>query len=197
MPSSTGDPVGVHLQIDPIVEGNGDVEAVPHLIRRIAADEGIYTVSVRKPHRVPRTQMDTDILTNAVVAHRDADLVVVVLDADDDPPETLLTALTPRVTAARTVIGIPVHEYEAWILAGISSLRSATSVRDDAVLDGDPERPRDAKGALRQLMTEPYRETLHQAKLTAQIDLEEVARSSPSFRRFREVFVRELRAVLD
>lgn len=60
-----------------------------------------------------------------------------------------------RVVVAR-------REYEAWFLGGIESLRVHRSVRDDASFDSDPEAPRDAKGRLRQLGTEPYRETLHQ-----------------------------------
>lgn len=173
------------LRIDPIVEGHGDVAAVQLLVRRIAEESDVYVVSVRHPQRVPRSQMNSDALDRAVAAHRDSDLVIVLLDGDDDDPDALRSALIERSRAASSIVAIAVKEYEAWLLAGISSLRGAGSVADDATFYEDPELPRDAKGALQQMMTEKYRETLHQAKLTAQVDLDLVAQRSPSFARFR------------
>lgn len=43
-------------------------------------------------------------------------------------------------------------------------------MRDDASFQGDPEAPRAAKGVLGSLMTEPYRETLHQAAFASMLN---------------------------
>jgi hypothetical protein len=47
----------------------------------------------------------------------------------------------------------------------------------------NPEGKRDAKHELEKLMLESYKETLHQAKFSALIDLQTAAANSRSFRR--------------
>lgn len=47
---------------------------------------------------------------------------------------------------------------------------------DDAVYEGNPESPRDAKRALSRLMTKPYRETLHQPSFAGLMDLNQARR---------------------
>jgi hypothetical protein len=67
--------------------------------------------------------------------------------------------------------------------SGFRSLRSHPSVRDDTQSPADPESMRNAKGQLESLMYESYKETLHQAKFSALIDLAAAAEKSRSFRR--------------
>lgn len=114
--------------------------------------------------------------------------VVVLYDSDDDVPDRAEDATREALDAAgaTAVVAVAVREYEAWLLAGVESLRSHPSVLEDAAFAGDPESPRDAKGRLRDLMTEPYKETLHQARLTAILDLDRAISRSPSLRRFTE-----------
>lgn len=73
-------------------------------------------------------------------------------------------------------VAIAVREFEAWFLAGVAGLRSHRSVRDDAAYDGDPEAPRDAKGVLSGIMSEPYRAALHQPSFAAIMDLHQAER---------------------
>jgi hypothetical protein len=75
------------------------------------------------------------------------------------------------------------REYEAWLLAAVDSLHAHPAVRDDARTPADPEGNRGAKGRLESLMLESYKETLHQAKFSAQIDLKMAQANSRSFRR--------------
>ena len=82
------------------------------------------------------------------------------------------------------VVAVAVREYEAWFLAAIESLRGHGGVSGDAVFDGEPEHPRDAKGVLAARMTESYRETLHQARFSAVMDLAQARGRSPSFAAF-------------
>lgn len=83
------------VTIASVVEGHGDVAALPILVRRVANEcYDCYDVLIPKPHRVPRNQMvKGDFLRRAVamqsvrVAQRGG--VLVVADADDDCPVEL------------------------------------------------------------------------------------------------------------
>jgi hypothetical protein len=97
--------------------------------------------------------------------------VLVLADADDDCPVTLAEQLREAAKPTAIEVAIAVREFEAWFLGGIGGLRSHGSVRDDATYQGNPEEPRGAKGALGGLMTEPYRETLHQPAFAARMDI--------------------------
>lgn len=90
-----------------IVEGHGEVEAVPVLIRRIAAAVD-PTLVLRIPHpiRIPRSRLvKPGELERAVelaarqVGARGA--VLVVLDADDDCPAQRAPELLGRAVQAR------------------------------------------------------------------------------------------------
>jgi hypothetical protein len=56
-------------------------------------------------------------------------------------------------------------------------------VRNDAAASANPECRRDAKRELEKLMLESYKETRHQPKFSALIDLKTASRNSRSFRR--------------
>jgi len=171
-----------------IVEGYGEVAALPILIRKIAYEvHSAYDVEVMKPHRVPRGQMTGESLCRAValqsgrISGRRGG-VLVVADSDDDCPvelaELILAAAKcDQSGAVVPEVAIAVREYESWFLASIDSIRIHRAVRDDASYPSDPDTPRGAKGRLESLMTESYRETLHQPSFTEMIDLTLAGRS--------------------
>jgi len=182
------------IVIASVVEGHGEVTGLPVLLRRIASERHGVHVNAPKPHRVPRANMvrRVDELQKAVRLQanrvRGAGAVIVLADSDDDDPEKLRAQLQATVDGANTsapaVVSVAVREYEAWFLAGIESLRSHPSVRDDATYEGDCEAPRNPKQRLETLMTESYGSVRHQVAFNAQLDLDEVASRSASFRRF-------------
>ena len=106
-------------------------------------------------------------------------------DSDITCPVALAAALEPKpgLVAMPVEIVIARHEYEAWFLAAAESLCSHPSVHDDARPPEDPEGKRDAKTQLRRIMNESYKETLHQAKFSALMDLDLASERSRSFRR--------------
>ena len=73
-------------------------------------------------------------------------------------------------------------EYESWFLAAAASLAGHRGIDEAASPPPDSEAIRDAKGWLSARMPpgRRYRETLHQAALTARFDLDS-ARAAPSF----------------
>ena len=174
-----------------IVEGDGEVQAVPILIRRIYSEIlGIHNPIIRKPWRLPRAKM-----TKAHELHKVVDVVsqgidgaggiLIVLDQDDD---SCVVELAESLTSGATVTCpvesvVACREYEAWFLAAIESLRSHRSMKDSASYVGDPELPRNAKKKLELQMLESYRETLHQSSFSNIIDLRAAAESSRSFAR--------------
>jgi hypothetical protein len=175
--------------IAPIVEGHGEVQAVPILIRRICHEIlDRYDVVVRKPWKLPRSKVvKPPELFRAVQATSQSvgstGGVLVLLDLDDDGCAIQLAkSLAVENVQCRIEIVVAVREYEAWFLAAVSSLRSHKSMSDDAHFLDDPEAPRDAKGRLEMRMLEKYRETLHQASFTDLLDLDMACAASRSLR---------------
>lgn len=173
-----------------IVEGHGEGEAFPIVLRRLAEALSPNTeFFVERPIRIPRGRLvkqgeierAVELLARRV-GPRGA--VFVLVDADDDCPAVLGPNLLARAKAARSDRGISVvlakREFEAWFLAAAASLRGCRGLRADLTAPATPETIRDAKGWLSERMAAPYREVLDQPALAAKFDLD-AARAAPSF----------------
>ena len=177
-----------------IVEGYGEVDALPVLLRRVAARDGIFHVNFPKPHRVPKSQMLTDNILRASELQRrqlgdEPGGVLILVDADDVDPDALVAKVEglTRTADFDPFVVIAVKEFEAWFLAGIESLRSHRDVLNDASFAGDPEAPRGAKEALAAMMSTGYTETRHQAAFASMLDLDTSAQRSTSLSRLIDV----------
>lgn len=189
------------MNVGLIVEGNGEEEAAPLLVRRIADWAGCNTpLTIPRPLRVRRNRIvKKEELERAIelVARKvgPGGPILVLLDADDDCAATLGPLLLARAKAARSdraiAVVLAVLEYEAWFLAAAASLRGKRTLPDDLATPSNPEAIRDAKGWLDARMQRGYSETLEQPKLTAVVDLDD-ARSAPSF----DKLVRDVCALL-
>jgi hypothetical protein len=182
-----------------IVEGHGDVEAVPILIRRIAAvvDPSVV-LDLKKPIRVGRNKLvksgeiERSVkLAAATTSGRGA--VLVLVDADDDCPAELGPKLLTRARVARGDVPLAVvlakREFEAWFLAAAASLAGRRGLDASLVPPPDPEGRRNAKGWLTDHKTDghAYSETMDQPALAAVFDLN-LARQAGSFAKcFRDV----------
>lgn len=172
-----------------VVEGHGEVQAVPILVRRIALEIFGIHVDVQPPHRLARSKMcqPSELLRalslQTARAGRDGG-VLVVFDADDDEPAAV--AQEVRDIAAqrdgRIGVAVAVKEFEAWFLAGLPSLTSHRDVRDDAAYAGDPQGRRNCKKQLELMMTSSYSETRHQPAFSSILNLELAQANAPSFR---------------
>jgi Domain of unknown function (DUF4276) len=170
------------VQVGLVVEGYGDVKAAPLLVRRIAQEIfGRYDVEVARPFRLARGRMTSQHLAGAArVVAATSPSVLVLLDADDDCARDLASEVRRAADPVAVDVAVAVREFEAWFLSALPSLQGHRAVVDASEFAGDCEAVRDAKGALRERMSENYRETLHQPALVAAMDLQQ-ARQSRSF----------------
>ena len=185
------------MVVQPIVEGQGDEAAAPILLRRLAAEAEAWNVQIARPHRRRRNQLsrmaDFQNAVRVALLTPDCTGVLILFDADDDCPRERAPEFESWAReASRDVPSAVVmanHEYEAWFLASMKSLRETRHVRADAVDHPEPERPRDAKEEMKKRMEGGrYLETVHQAPLTASLDLAAAYRHCRSFRRLVRAF---------
>jgi len=177
----------------PIVEGDGEVVAVPLLLRRIAGEiDDLRIIDVRKPFRVKRNQVvkPGELERYVELAARSAGpggSVLVLLDADDDCPAQLGRRLSQRAAKVREDLALSVvlakREFEAWFLASAVSLRDRRGLRADLDPPHDPEAIQNAKGWLRDRRTDgfAYSPTTDQPALAAVMDLHLARANAPSF----------------
>ena len=187
-----------------IVEGHGEVAAVPVLLRRIAAEvDPALAVHVPPPLRVPRARLvKTGELERSVelLARQlgGQGAILVIVDSDDDCPAQLGPALLERISSTRSDMAcaavLAKTEFEAWFLAAAHSLRGERGLSKDLGPPADPENIRGAKEWLSKRMegSRAYSETLDQPALAARFDLVQ-ARSAPSFHKC----CRDVRRLLD
>ncbi len=175
-----------------IVEGHGEVQALPILIRRIAAD--LYpelAIDILRPIRVHRDQVIKEDELEREVEFTARKIggqggIFIILDGDDECPAELGPALLDRALQTRSDLPIAVVlakcEFEAWFLAAAESLRGQRGLKDNIDSPNDPEAIRDAKGWLSKRMEDSrtYRETRDQPALAALFNLEQ-ARQADSF----------------
>lgn len=180
------------IQIGCIVEGHGEVEAVPVLIRRVAAN--LYpelAVIVPRPIRISKNKLLqaggleqwVEVVSVRVGAQG---AIFVILDSDDDCPAELGPELLHRALQVQT--GLPVAvvlakcEFEAWFLAAAESLRGQRGLDDNIHPPNDPEAIRGAKEWLSLQMegSRTYSETHDQPAFAALFDIEQ-ARQADSF----------------
>jgi len=197
------------LRIQPIVEGHGEEEAVPILIRRILGELfGHFEVDILRPLRQPRSRLvrGQDLHRFAAVAANKLrarrpwahGVVVVLLDGDGDlpcvlGPSLLRHALSGAGDQACSCI-IANVEFETWFVAAAASLRDFLHVAPEQV-PTDPERRLARKKWIEDRFRGPkYSETLDQPKLTARMDLALCRQRSPSFDKLCRDLERELAA---
>jgi len=174
-----------------IVEGDGEVEAVPLLIRRIGAEASpLIPPEVMRPIRVPRLrivkegELERYVLLAAARAG-DGGRIVIVLGANGDCPAELAPRLLQRARAARPDFRVDVVlakcEYEAWFISAIESIAGFRGIPPDLEPPEDPETVGGAKEWLQVRMRGSYRPTADQASLTARFDMALARERSPSF----------------
>ena len=187
----------IDLRVVSIVEGHGEVSALPLLLRRIWGLIGGGGLDILRPIRSKRNLLVSATgreLDRAVqlAAHKltaanppaAKELILILVDADRDLPCLLGPQLTASAQKARgdkdSVCVVANVEYETWFAAAADSLKAYLNLKRDKVMPLDPERSRQGKGWVKARFS-GYSETVDQAKFTALMDLDLCRRRSPSF----------------
>lgn len=132
------------------------------------------------------------IIQLALRKQRGCDGILILFDSDRDCPKELASVVGAwaQAEAGRVPCEVVIahHEYEAWFLGSLESLRTWRGIRPEASSHADPESMRGAKEKLEAAMTRRYAETDDQPALTARFDLAAAYRSCRSFRRMVRAF---------
>ncbi|OZB71776.1 MAG: hypothetical protein B7X36_12540 [Thiomonas sp. 14-64-326] len=183
------------ISIASIVEGDGEMRALPVLLRRLSEwRPGDVFAQPLPPIRVHRDRFlnkEDEFRKQLLLAAAkcgEQGWILVVLDADDDCPATLAAEIYQRaqqhVSHRRLSVVIANREFEAWFIAAARSLDSHRGFRCPQAVGVEAETPRDAKGWLRRHMESgTYSEVLDQPAFAAKIDLEQAFANSRSFRK--------------
>lgn len=182
-----------------IVCGDGEGEAVPMLIRRIARvlDPGLVPI-VHPVLRVPESRLvkqgelerTVELAANKLSGQGG---ILILLDCDDGCPADDGPKLLKRAVATRGDLPISVvlakREFETWFLAAAESLRGRRGLSDDLTAPLDPEAVRGAKEWLadRMLPNQSYSATTDQPAFAALFDLETARRADSFDKCYREI----------
>jgi hypothetical protein len=188
-------------RILPVVEGDGDVEAVPELIRRIAHGLGRFDITVCHPHKrggLPAVLSRFDNFFKTALLDKCPILWVLDYDCDDCHDQVRhVEQLRARGEALSNGVAFEfvflVQEFETLFLADHETTRKAFPDISAALpFPADPERVRDAKGWLSSARPKgyAYKPTQHQKRLSAQVDLGRLRERSPSYARFEQAVER-------
>lgn len=193
------------MMIQPIVEGYGEVEAVPILLRRFIEEANAWDIAIGRPIRCNRNKLikrpELEKTVGLAGIRPDCSAILIMFDGDQDCPAEL--GPTVQRWAAAVAGGIPCEvvlphrEYEAWFLAAIESLREQKGIRPDAMPHPEPETPRGAKEQLEARMpaNKSYIETVAQPAFSAHFNLAAAYARCRSFRRMTRAFGALLRAM--
>lgn len=177
-----------------IVEGHGEVEALPALLHRLAAQPGVpFGLRVAPPIRVKLGSFlhdqeyfrrHVELAASKAIDYGGA--VLILLDCDDGCPAELGPDLLARAQKVRGdalfLVALAYREFETWFMAAAESLRGKFGLPENLVRPEHFESIRDAKGWLGKNMPNGYDPLRHQHLMAKAIDLDQ-ARAAKSFHR--------------
>lgn len=190
-----------------IVEGDGEVAALPLLLRRLGEwrTPGVHSlvcppIRVRRDRFLNREEEFHRHLMLAAAKCGDEGWILVLLDADDDCPAQLGAQILERARACvphrRISVVLAKREYEAWFIAAAESLNGQRGFSFDPTESIDAESPRDAKGWLKARMAGgSYGEATDQPAFSARMDLQLAFERSRSFRKLCDEWSRQVPAI--
>lgn len=181
-----------------IVEGPGDVEAVPLLIRTLSQYQ-INPLRPMKGKNAPNLDREGELerFVTLGLRNRQADSVLIMVDTDElcafDLAKGWLERIENLAPAKKVAIAFFVKEFESLFLACMDIIAEAKPEYgwnlDEWSLEDDPEIPRGAKERISKLMRndKSYKETTDQAGFVAYLDGDRLQGKSRTYRHLKSV----------
>ena len=185
--------------IRPIVEGHGEIEAFPVLLRRLQQLSSAWNIVIEKPVRLSKGKIvakDDDHVRRILRRTRNegCDAILVLFDSDGDCPLAFASWIeqiaATEIADIWTKVVVAHQEYEAWFLAGIETLRGQRGIQAKASPSVNPEGIRGAKEWLEEQMDHgsSYSETADQPAFSERFSLVNAYSRSRSFRKLVKTF---------
>lgn len=189
-----------------IVEGQGEVSALPALCHRLFKELSLPGTLVIEPilresaTRLLKSGGIERFVELAARKLRGEGSLLVLLDCDDHCPAVLGPQLLARVRANHPYTPCAVvlahREFEAWFLGAAESLRGTCRLPTTLIPHPQPESPRDCKGWLSSHMPagKPYDPVMDQVVLVRAMDITAATQACPSFAKLVRDFGSLIRA---
>lgn len=183
------------INVVSIVEGDGEVAALPVLLRRINEWKNpdvlcnvLRPIRVRRDQFLNRQDVFSKQLQIAAALAEDDGWVLILLDADDDCPKDLASQVLQRATEViphrRVSVVLANKEFEAWFIASVDSFNGRRGFVLGKTVVPDAETIRGGKEWISKHIPDgKYHEVTDQPAFAAMIDLEAVHEKSRSFRK--------------
>ncbi|MFZ3287836.1 MAG: DUF4276 family protein [Telluria sp.] len=178
-----------------IVEGHGEVAALPVLLRRIGQwlSPGVpinvlCPIRVRRDQFLNRDEIFSKQMQLAALKCGESGWILILLDADDDCPAELAPRILERavtiVPRCKVSVVLATREYEAWFIASAASLSGRRGFSMSQAPAANADTIRGAKEWLsRQIPGGRYSEVTDQPAFSATMDLQLASDHSRSFRK--------------
>ena len=178
----------------PIVEGDGEVSAVPPLIRKVLWASARYDIQIARPKNANGRSNLTkrgglERFVKYAWKEPDCGAIIILVDAESDCPLEIAKDFSRRILSMGVlfpvVIVVANRMFEAWFLASIDTIAGRLNFPSDVSGPSDPEAIRDPKAWIQRHfpLGRAYKETQDQEAMTSLLDLN-LAKSARSFRRF-------------
>lgn len=184
--------------IVPIVEGFGDIDATPLLVKRVLQERlHRYDIRISRPiagHGKDGAVVRLERFIELALRVPNRGAILVLLDSGTTCHRPESGELSSRIRALKlpvpAAVVLAVHEFEAWFIASIEAIRGKP-IKGRPGLDPATLLPPSSEGisGAKEWLTRymppgrAYKETLDQAALAAMISLELAFQHSRSFRR--------------
>ncbi|MFC1429200.1 DUF4276 family protein [Streptacidiphilus sp. N1-3] len=180
-----------------VVEGEGELGALPIVLRRLMHTAEIWDADIRPPHLIDRGRLVkqgglesvVDLLARRLPPAAPGGILVLI-DADDDCPADLGPSLLRRAEDTRPDRRVSVvlanREFEAWFLAAAPSLGGRAGLPQGLAVPENRETLRDCKSWLTHHRTDrgKYSPRIDQGALASAFDIDLARINSPSFDKF-------------
>jgi Domain of unknown function (DUF4276) len=190
----------------PIVEGEGDKQAVPALIHKILQAKGLTDVRVAKPHAFkafPENKNPTAFLNHlkqaTTYAEQDNAHILWTFDCDDDCPIECVRHFNNIIETEKPFIpqniqlkfAFFVREFESLFLSEANAAREILSISTKRDFPENAEKIRNTKGELSKLLPngKAYKESRDQLAITKKLNLDILRQNSRCFRHFEKTLL--------